>query len=227
MSPPKCGRLIPWGSLPEVANETCDLPARSLAPMLWAAALVACAVTHLALATPANVTASAATPAASPQSLLAGNGAVVPAAGPAAARQAAQTLNASGVPYNLSAPAQGPAPGSDPASYARRRTVPVSNGTHILYNVSVVTADGSPAPLAATPFAPDQTLYTATAATPPPTAPASNTPLITWVTIAGALQGPRSRLPRYWRPCRSAPGSPLLRQRCCSTPAPPGSAWGC
>ena len=188
MSPSQHRRFIPWGSLPEVATETRGLRSRSPAPMLWAAALVACVVTHLALAAPANVTATAAAPASAPQPLLAGDGAAVPAAGPAAARAAPQTVNASGVPYTLSAPAQGPAPGSsDPASYARRRTVNVSNGTHILYNVSVVTADGSPAPLAATPFAPDQTLYTVSA-TPPPTAPASNTPLITWVTIAGALQ---------------------------------------
>ena len=185
---PHYGCFIPWGSPPEVATKTRNLPSRSPAPMLWAAALVACAVTHLALAAPANVTASAAAPASAPQPLLSGHGAAVPAAGPAAARQAAQTVNASGVPYNLSAPAQGPAPGADPASYARRRTVNVSNGTHILYNVSVVTADGSPAPPAAAPFAPDQTLYTVSA-TPPPAAPASNTPLITWVTIAGALQG--------------------------------------
>ena len=174
----------------QVAPPQRALPARRLAQMLWAAALAACTISQLALAAPADVPASVtASPAAAalpPQPPLSANGTAVPAHGQAGPRQAAQTVNASGEPYNLSAAAQGPAPGSDPAPYARRRTVPVSNGTHILYNVSVVAADGSPAPLSATPFNPDQTLYT----TPPsPTAPASNTPLITWVTIAGALQG--------------------------------------
>ncbi|KAK9828119.1 hypothetical protein WJX81_006861 [Elliptochloris bilobata] len=133
------------------------------------------------------------TPAASgtnvPYNLSAAAPAPAPATNPVSSRRAAPTASGARVPYNLSDAAPAPAPAPAAAGYPRR-TVPVSNGTHILYNVSVVAADGSPAPLPGGPLQPDQTLYTQQQQQQQPSGPlASNTPLITWITIAGGVVG--------------------------------------